>query len=89
MHYKTVNMDRLFEPKTFYSIGKKQSMTGVDTEMSKSGDIVLIASDTDYMLDRSGIKTYEALPFLAQYRHNIVWFYNLQFDFDAIMKSSI
>ena len=89
MKYKDADLKRLFEPKTFHKTGAKQGMTGIDTETDKRGNIVLIASDRDYIIDRKGINTYDALNFISQYRNNTVWFYNLQFDFDAIMKSAL
>ena len=89
MKYKDADLNRLFEPKTFHKTGAKQGITGIDTETDKHGNIVLIASDHDHMIDRNGINTYDALNFISQYRNNIVWFYNLQFDFDAIMKSAL
>jgi hypothetical protein len=89
MKYKDADLKRLFEPKKFHRTGAKQGMTGIDTETDKHGNIVLIASDHERLLDRAGINTYDALNFISQYRNNTVWFYNLQFDFDAIMKSAL
>ena len=91
MKYKDDNLktiDRLFKPKTFHSSPVKKSHTGIDTETTKHGNMVLIASDSDHVLNRTGIGTYDALNFISQYRNNYVWFFNLQFDFDAIIKKA-
>lgn len=63
---------------------------GVDTETNKNGNLILIAtSDGDYLLDRNGITTSEALTFLTKKENCNLWFFNIHFDYDSITKDAI
>lgn len=74
----------------FRNAAKKGYNRGIDTETDKEGNLVLIATDNDYILNRSGISSYDALNFiLSKARHSFFWLFNLQFDYEVITKSAL
>ena len=88
MHYETVDITDLIKQKNFHIPPSKRGNIGVDTETYK-GNIQLIASSEDYILNRNGISTYEALEFIAKYHSKYVWFFNLRFDYEVITKNAL
>ena len=80
---------KFFDERKSYKIPKNLGHIGIDTENHKDGKLVLIASENDYLLDRSGIKTYDALKFISQNQRKTVWFFNIKYDYDSILKFAL
>lgn len=88
MHYERVEISPLIYQKNFHIPPRKKGHIGIDTE-TLNGNMHLIASTEDYILNRTGISTYEALEFISKYYKKYVWFFNLRFDYEVITKSAV
>lgn len=81
--------NKFFIDRKSYKIPKNLGHIGIDTENHKDGKLVLIASENDYLLNRDGIKTYDALKFISQNQRKTVWFFNIKYDYDSILKYAL
>ena len=81
--------DKFFNERKSYKIPKNLGHIGIDTENHKEGKLVLIASENDYLLNRDGIMSYDALKFISQNQRKIVWFFNIKYDYDSMLKFAL
>ena len=88
MHYQQIDITELIKQKNFHIPASKKGHIGIDTE-TLQGNMQLIASSDDYILNRRGISTYEALEFISKYHNKYIWFFNLKFDYEVITKNAL
>ncbi len=82
------DIEKVFDLKSTGKIPKSRGYIGIDTETYK-GNLHLIAKENDYLLNRKGISTYEALKFILGTKEKDVWFFNIRYDYESITKSAL
>ena len=84
---------KFFTPLRHVHIPKlsEHGIIGLDTETDSAGNTILVAtSDGDFLYDNGKpLDTYEILEFILRKHNKTIFFFNMRFDYDAIMKGAI